>query len=103
VHPVYRLESKTKDPNARYPKVISLVRRDNFVVVGAEIFNKRGEAQKVYAVSRLEKVDGYWTALEMQMSDRVQESRTELVLENVDYDIGLSVDMFTRRELERGR
>jgi len=102
-YPVYRLESKSKDPNARYPRVISLVRRDNFVVVGAEIYNKRGGVQKNYQVLRLEQVDGYWTALEMTMVDEVQETRTDLVIEKVDYDTGLSADAFTRRELERGR
>lgn len=102
-YPVYRLESKSKDPNARYPRVISLVRRDNFVVVGAEIYNKRGGVQKNYQVLRLEQVDGYWTALEMTMADEVQETRTDLVIEKVDYDTGLSADAFTRRELERGR
>jgi hypothetical protein len=102
-HPAYRLESKSRDPNARYPRVVSLVRRDSFVVVGAEIYNKRGAVQKTYEVVRLEQVDGYWTALEMRMRDEVQETRTELVLEKVEYDVGLSPDAFTRRELERGR
>jgi len=102
-HPVYRLESKPRDASARYPRVVSLVRRDNFVVVGAEIFNRRGGVQKTFEVSKLERVDGYWTTLEMKMTDRVQDTRTELVFEDVAYDVGLSPDAFTRRELERGR
>jgi len=102
-HPIFRLESRSRDADARYPRVVSLVRRDNFVVVGAEIYNRRGGVQKTYRVVRLEEVDGYWTALEMTMADEVQETRTELVLETVEYDVGLSADAFTRRELERGR
>jgi hypothetical protein len=39
----------------------------------------------------------------MTMTDDVQGTRTDLVLERVDYDIGLSPAAFTRRELERGR
>lgn len=102
-HPIYRLESKARDADARYPRVVSLVRRDNFVVVGAEVFNRRGEAQKTFEVLKLERVDGYWTTLEMKMTDQVQDTRTELVFEDVAYDVGLSPDAFTRRELERGR
>ncbi len=102
-HSIYRLESKPRDSDARYPRVVSLVRRDNFVVVGAEIFNRRGEVQKTFEVVRLDRVDGYWTTLEMKMSDQVQDTRTELVFEDVAYDVGLSPDAFTRRELERGR
>src|SRR5690349_11530595 len=44
-HAVYLLESKTKDANARFPRVLSWVRKDNFVLVRAEIFNKRNELQ----------------------------------------------------------
>jgi hypothetical protein len=36
------------------------------------------------------------------MSDSVQRTRTELVLEKVEYDVGLKPDDFSRRELERG-
>ena len=103
VHPVYRLESTSLDADARYPRVVSTVHRDNFVVVGAEIYNRRGAVQKVFEAVRVERVDGYWTVLEMKMADRVQETRTEIVLEDVAYDVRLRPDAFTRRELERGR
>ena len=48
---VYRLESTNRDPAARFPRVVSLVRQDNFVVVHAEIHNKRDENQKVFTVN----------------------------------------------------
>ena len=78
------------------------IRRDNFVVVGAVIYNRRGEAQKTFEVVRLELTDGYWTSIEMRMSDALQRTRTELVLDSVEYDVGLTAEAFTRRELERG-
>ena len=100
--PVYTLESRSRDANARFPRVISLVHRDHFVVVHAEIRNRRDEVQKTFDVNRLERVDGYWTALDMRMSDATAKTRTELVLEKVEYDVGLTADDFSRRELERG-
>jgi len=102
VHPAYRLESRTRDAGARFPRVVSLVRKDNFVVVHAEVFGKRNEVQKTFDVIRLEKADGYWTSLEMRMTDQVQHIRTELVMEKVEYDVGLKPDDFSRRALERG-
>ena len=101
-HKVYTLESRTRDASARFPRVVSLVRQDNFVVVQAEIRNKRDEIQKTYEVRRLEKTDGYWTALEMRMADLLARTSTELVMERVEYDVGLTADAFSRRELERG-
>jgi hypothetical protein len=101
-HPVTVLESTSRDPGARFPRVVSLVRRDNFIVVRAEIRNRRDEVQKTFEAVRVEKISGYWTVAEMRMSDAVQRTRTELVLEKVEYDVGLKPDDFSRRELERG-
>ncbi len=101
-HQVYLLESKARDTNARFPRVLSHIRTDNFVVVRAEIFNKRNEQQKTFDAIRMEKVGGYWTTLEMRMADHLERTRTELVLEQVEYNVGLKPDDFSRRQLERG-
>jgi hypothetical protein len=101
-HPVYTLESRQRDANARFPRVVSRVRRDNFVVVHAVIYNRRDEPQKTFEVLKLEQVKGYWTSSELRMTDALQRTRTELVLDNVEYDVGLKPDAFSRRELERG-
>ena len=102
VHQVQVLESRRLDASSRFPRVVSLIRADNFVVVHAEIYNRRDEVQKVYEVRRLEKVSGYWTVLDMAMTDRLQRTRSELVIEKMEYDVGLTADAFSRRELERG-
>ena len=101
-HPVYTLESRNRDAGARFPRVVSRVRRDNFVVVHAVIYNRRDEPQKTFEVLKLEQVKGYWTSFELRMTDTLQRTRTELVLESVEYDVGLKPDAFSRRELERG-
>ena len=46
--PAWRLESSAGTHRCAFPRVVSLVRKDNFVVVQAEIFNRRDERQKVY-------------------------------------------------------
>jgi hypothetical protein len=102
LHPVFRLESRNKDVKARFPRVISLVRQDNFVVVRGEIHNRRDELQKVFDVRKLDRVSGIWTVFEMVMADTLQKTRTELVVEKVEYNVGLTAADFSRRELERG-
>ncbi|MEO6223206.1 MAG: outer membrane lipoprotein-sorting protein [Vicinamibacterales bacterium] len=101
-HPVFRLESRAKSPSARFPRVVSLVLKDNFVVVHAEIHNKRDELQKTFDVKRLDRVSGIWTVIEMVMGDASQRTRTELVVEKIEYNVGLKEADFSRRELERG-
>ena len=39
--PAWRLESRRKDASAEFPRVVSLVLKDTFVVVQADIYNQR--------------------------------------------------------------
>ncbi|MEX1129334.1 MAG: outer membrane lipoprotein-sorting protein [Vicinamibacterales bacterium] len=100
--PAWRLESRRRDRTARFPRVVSLILKDSYVVVSAEIYNRRDEKQKVYTVRRLEQVEGIWTAMQAEMTDALEKSRTELTIEKVEYNVGLEESAFTRRELERG-
>jgi hypothetical protein len=100
--PAWRLESKRKDASAQFPRVVSLILKDSFIVVQADIFNRRNEKQKVYTVRRLEQIEGIWTAMDAEMSNSIEKSRTELLIEKIDYNAGVKEADFTRRELERG-
>ena len=100
--PAWQLESKRKDASVKFPRAVSLVLKDSFVVVQADIYNRRNEKQKVYRVRRLERVEGIWTAMDAEMTDDLDHTRTELVIERVDYNVGLREPDFSRRELERG-
>jgi hypothetical protein len=100
--PAWRLESRRRDATARFPRVVSLILKDSYVVVSAEIHNRRDEKQKVYTVRRLEQVEGIWTAMDAEMIDALEKSRTELTIGKVDYNVGLKESDFTRRELESG-
>jgi hypothetical protein len=100
--PAWRLESKRKNASAQFPRILSLVLKDAFVVVGADIHNRRNEKQKVYTVRRLGEIQGIWTVTDSEMSDALEKSRTELAIEKIEYNVGLSEADFARRELERG-
>jgi hypothetical protein len=100
--PAWRLESRRRDASAQFPRVVSLVVKDTFVVAQADVFNRRDEKQKVYTVRRLEAVEGIWTAMDAEMTNALERSRTELVVETIDYNVGLTDADFSRRELERG-
>lgn len=98
--PAYRLESRRKDTSVEFPRVVSLVLKDSFVVAQADIYNRRGEKQKAYTVRRLERVQQIWTVLESVMTDDLDRTRTELLVGKVTYNTGLTEAAFTRRQLE---
>jgi Outer membrane lipoprotein-sorting protein len=101
-HPAWHIESTSKDASARYPVARSLVRKDAFVLVEAEVLNRRREREKVYAASRLERPSGIWTVMDATMSNDLTKTRTTLVVTEARYNVGLTEDAFSRRELEQG-
>ena len=101
VRPAWRLQSRHKGGSAAFPRVVSIVLKDSFVVAQADIYNKRDEKQKIYTVRRLEQVKGIWTAMDIEMTNTLERSRTELTIDGVEYNVGLKESDFSRRELER--
>jgi hypothetical protein len=101
VRQAWRLESKRKDPSSEFPRVVSIILKDAFVVVAADIYNKRNEKQKVYTVRRLDQVEGIATVMDSEMTNALEKTRTELTVESADYNVGLKESDFSRRELER--
>jgi hypothetical protein len=99
--PAYRIESRAKDAQARYPRVVSTIRKDNFVIVHADIYNRRNERQKVYDVRRLEQIQSIWTLSEVVMTNATEQTHTDMIVKSARYNTGLTEADFSRRELER--
>ena len=100
--PAWRLESKAKDANAAYPRVVSTVLKETFVVTAAQNFNRRNEVVKRFEVKKLEQVSGIWTALELVMENLRDKTKTELSVTKAHYNLGLKENDFSRRVLEQG-
>jgi hypothetical protein len=99
--PAWRLESRRRSPTADFPRVVSLVLKDSFVVVQADIYNRRNEKQKVYTVRRLERIESVLTVMDAEMTNALDRTRTELTVTSAHYNVGLKEPDFSRRELER--
>jgi hypothetical protein len=100
--PAWSLESRAKDAGAEYPRSVSLILKDRFVSVHADIFDRRNERAKTFDVTRLERVDGIWTALDLVVANERDKTRTELATTTLRYNVGLKPGDFDRRQLEQG-
>jgi hypothetical protein len=100
-HEAWALESRAKDTNADYPRAVSLVRKDSFVIVHADIYNARNERVKVFDVKSLSQVDGIWTVFSLAVANERDKTRTELETTSIRYNVGLSEADFSRRQLEQ--
>lgn len=97
----YILASYPKEKDSRYPKILSYVRKDNFVTIKAQYYNKKGEVEKTYRVLKLEKINGIWTALELSMENHKTSHKTFIKIKDVQYNKGISGRRFERRALKR--
>jgi hypothetical protein len=100
--PAWSLESRARDTGAVYPRSVALILKDRFISVHADIFNRRNERAKTFDVTRLDRVDGIWTALDLVVANERDKTRTELTTTSLRYNVGLTPADFDRRQLERG-
>ena len=101
-HPAWSLESRARDADAEFPRSVSLVLKDRFIIVQADIYNRRNERAKRFEVRRLERVDEVWTVLDLTMANERDRTRTELTTSSIRYNVGLKEENFSRRSLEAG-
>jgi hypothetical protein len=88
-----------------YTKQVFFVRQDNYVVVRAKSWLKKGGRNKYMDVKKLELIDGIWTATEMTMTTKKGKKtlhKTVLISDNVRYGQDMDDDDFTVRKLEQG-
>ena len=88
-----------------YTKSIVFIRQDNFVIIQALNYIKAGKKLKYMMVKELKKIDGIWTALEMQMVTKKGKKmlhKTVFRFSDVKYNQNLDESFFTTRTLERG-
>ncbi len=99
----YKVESRPKDPSkAAYSRVVTWIRKDIFVPVRGEYYDRHGKLLKELKVVRLEKIDGHWTATRAVMTNVQKHHKTLLEVTRAEYNKPLSDDLFTRAALERG-
>ncbi len=79
---------------SNYSKLIAIIDKTNYYPVKIEYYGKSGSKDKE-AVYKYSKVNGYWNADEVVMSDLKKKSSTSITMTEVKFDQGLPDDMFT--------
>jgi outer membrane lipoprotein-sorting protein len=95
------VEAKAKDPKDTVARRVIKVRKDNFVIAGAEYFDRRGKQTKSLAVSGIEKIDGIWTARKMEMRTLQSGHATVIEIKSPRFNQPLDDGLFSTNNLER--
>ena len=86
--------------SSQYTKSVVWIRKDNYVFARVESYVK-DEVLRRLNYSRIDNIDGIWTAQELTMSDLKRGSVTRLTLEKVAYNLPLKEDDFTLQAIRR--
>jgi len=95
------IESTSKKKDGSYSKLITWIRKDNYVGAKIEFYDKGGELLKVLTTDDIVQIDGIWTIKKLVMENVQKGSKTILELTEVKYNQGLKDDLFTITNLER--
>ncbi|MBI4196030.1 MAG: outer membrane lipoprotein-sorting protein [Betaproteobacteria bacterium] len=96
--PTYVIESKPKVV-VDYSRRLSWIDRERWLPLKEEYFDARNEPQRTFVADKVEQKGKYWTVTARSMKNLQSAHRTEVVFQEVEYDVGLKQDIFTERYL----
>ncbi len=98
-------KTKEVEEETGYKKSILAVRKDNYVVVKAKMWESEGGYVKYMDIQKLEQIDGIWVATQnhiVKKQGKITKHQTLLKISNVKFLKTLDEDIFTIRRLEKG-
>ncbi|MFC1666365.1 outer membrane lipoprotein-sorting protein [Candidatus Omnitrophota bacterium] len=75
--------------------------RSNFMPMKAEYYDEQGRPYRIVEALEVGDIEGHPTVIKSKVTDLSSGSSTVLEFKKIDYDIGLSDDIFTERYLRR--
>ncbi|HOD40182.1 MAG TPA: outer membrane lipoprotein-sorting protein [Candidatus Wallbacteria bacterium] len=99
---VYVVECRKTSPDSQYSKFIFKISKEKELPLVALLYDKKsGDLLKQIENRKLKKVKNIWTPFEVEIKDLKNSSSTKLTLDKIEYDINLSEDTFTQRNMEK--
>jgi outer membrane lipoprotein-sorting protein len=98
----YVIESIPKEKDYMYSRTVTWIAKDKWIALKREFYDDRGEYLKTLRVKKYDEIQGYWTVLHSEMENEQRQHRTVMQFKNVEYDTGVSDNMFTERIMTRG-
>jgi hypothetical protein len=99
--PTWKIAATPKQSKtSQYTKSILFIRKDNYAMARIDFFVKDQQVRRL-TYADIRNVQGIWTAHDLTMSDLKRYSRTELVLDKVQYNLPLDESRFTLQGLRR--
>ena len=89
-----------KDAPSNYSKVVTWVRKQDLVALRTRFYDKQGKLQKTLYARKIRDIEGKPVVVEARMQNQQTQHATELFVDDVTRDAGISANMFTPHALE---
>jgi len=100
----YVVKAVSIDPsNSQYSQRISWIDKNTWIPVKMELYDKKGNLEKVMTAEKIEKVQNYWSILQTTMKNVQTGHSTVLAIKKLVYDEKLNRALFTTQFLSAGR
>ena len=97
----WKIQSTPRESkSSQYTRSIVWVRKDNYAFARIENYVK-DQAVRRLNYSRIQNVQGIWTARQLEMTDLRRGSRTRLTLDKLEYNVPLKDEDFTLQAIRR--
>jgi outer membrane lipoprotein-sorting protein len=84
-----------------YSRLEIAVNKDNNYLRQADYYDRGGQKIKQLVNKKIEKIDGYWAATNVEMTDLVKEHSTIFQSSQLSFDNNLTAEDFTVREMKK--
>ncbi len=100
----YEVRGRSKTPETSlYGDVVKFIRKDNYVPIKVDFYDKSRKLLKRSKVLDLKKIKGNWTPMKMRMHNVQSNHKTIMTVTKVEYDVKIPNKTFTKTNLEKGR
>ena len=101
-HKCWVVESVPKDAREIYSRKLAWIRQDCDTAVYVEFYDKLDKLHRVMTVQDVQKVQGFWTVMKMEMKNVQNGHSTQITVTGPKYDIAVDKSLFTVAKLEKG-
>ncbi len=86
-----------------YGKIIRWIRKDIFVTIRSEYYDRANRLWKILTVPKVENISGVWFQTDMIMKDVQNKHQSEMKFTNIKVNQNIPAQFFSQRYLQRGR
>ena len=89
----------TPKTSSQYSKIIQWIDKEKFISIYSEAYDKKDELLKIFQAEKIEKVDGIWTLMEINVQNVKKDHKTTLITEKIQYNVPIDDAIFTKENL----